>query len=644
MNTAWDRLSLGFFFGGALLAASTVSAQSVEYDRMASTGGKLGVSFDASAMKALGLRGESSGRMSAFEIGQPLELTFVSNVPHRLQGGMLEFFSDAQLGVDGGASITLGALQLMATGDPQSSYDFSIYSADSGRRLFYVTGSAFTYDAASQTLTLETGALRATDVLAGLLNRPAIADEAIGRLLLSAGMSAVETTVMDLPTLEVINAVPPVQPNNPPIGDRAAPDVTLAGIETTSNFGTGAGPTGIGTVRAYAIGSNTCNIGTANLEWTDNASPGLAMNMFRLHNGRLLQIGQGWVKTACCAAAGSGCGMSCNGVGGNQLGSGCLDVYSSGWNGIQSRLQKRSAINAFTGSFTGAIPSGTVTSVDRRTQVRVDDMSSTLFPGALYFVEGIYASAGDASGSNWLNNATHRRVTVSATGDLTLQTGNQQYKSAIFAWRANGGGVGVADTRVEDDVLDLPGEGRFHVATKVTDLGNGQWLYDFAFYNVNSDRSAGGVTVPTGLGMTVQGSGFYAPFSHSGEVYSNAAWTFTNNGSNVNWATESYATNQNANAIRWGTMYNFWFTANRPPVRRTVNVDLFKPGTLANVTIALRSPAAPGDLNLDGQVNLTDLASLLAVFGCSGACPADLNNDGATDLTDLAVLLSNFGA
>ncbi|MCC6358629.1 MAG: hypothetical protein IT450_07795 [Phycisphaerales bacterium] len=48
-----------------------------------------------------------------------------------------------------------------------------------------------------------------------------------------------------------------------------------------------------------------------------------------------------------------------------------------------------------------------------------------------------------------------------------------------------------------------------------------------------------------------------------------------------------------------------------------------------------------GDINLDGVVNLTDLALLLATFGGPGA--GDLNADCITDLSDLALLLGNFG-
>lgn len=54
----------------------------------------------------------------------------------------------------------------------------------------------------------------------------------------------------------------------------------------------------------------------------------------------------------------------------------------------------------------------------------------------------------------------------------------------------------------------------------------------------------------------------------------------------------------------------------------------------------------PGDVNGDGTINLTDIATLLANFGQTGATwsTGDLNGDGLVDLSDLAIALSQYGA
>ena len=49
------------------------------------------------------------------------------------------------------------------------------------------------------------------------------------------------------------------------------------------------------------------------------------------------------------------------------------------------------------------------------------------------------------------------------------------------------------------------------------------------------------------------------------------------------------------------------------------------------------------DLDGDGDTDLSDLAFLLADYGCTSGCVADLDDDGDTDLSDLAFLLADYG-
>jgi WD40 repeat protein len=62
--------------------------------------------------------------------------------------------------------------------------------------------------------------------------------------------------------------------------------------------------------------------------------------------------------------------------------------------------------------------------------------------------------------------------------------------------------------------------------------------------------------------------------------------------------------------------------------------------------IRIDSPCPPGDVDCDGDVDLTDLAQLLANYGTtSGAAyeDGDVDCDGDVDLTDLAALLAVYG-
>ena len=61
-----------------------------------------------------------------------------------------------------------------------------------------------------------------------------------------------------------------------------------------------------------------------------------------------------------------------------------------------------------------------------------------------------------------------------------------------------------------------------------------------------------------------------------------------------------------------------------------------------------RAPIA-GDLDADGDVDLTDLSTMLSAFGSCDGDPgfvpaADIDNSGCVDLSDLSRLLSNFGS
>ena len=44
--------------------------------------------------------------------------------------------------------------------------------------------------------------------------------------------------------------------------------------------------------------------------------------------------------------------------------------------------------------------------------------------------------------------------------------------------------------------MQIPGDGLFILASKVTDLGDGSWHYEYALHNLNSHRSARAFRVP----------------------------------------------------------------------------------------------------------------------------------------------------
>ncbi|MFM7051596.1 MAG: hypothetical protein ACKOYN_05610, partial [Planctomycetota bacterium] len=325
--------------------------------------------------------------------------------------------------------------------------------------------------------------------------------------------------------------------------------------------------------------------------------------------------------------------------------SGWPSTDRSSLNGSQGDLGWRKEVNAATGAFPGTFNSGAPSAsatIGRRLQVAQNDLTATSFPGALYVAEGQYIHPDDAAAGNDDNNASWRQFTVSSTYAVTLSGTTKQQQPAIQAWKTFNAAVTLAN-------IDVPSDGRFILGFTAKDNGNGTWRYEYAIQNLNSDRSGQSFSIPIPAGVNVTNIGFKDVNYHSGEPFDGTDWSSSVSGGAITWSTSTFATNQNANALRFSTMYNFWFDADEAPSAAAVNgtLGLFKPGasgTPNSMTVATTGPATPvvatpGDLDNNGVVNGADLTLLLAAWGTAGG---DLNSDGTTDAADLTVLLANW--
>ena len=367
----------------------------------------------------------------------------------------------------------------------------------------------------------------------------------------------------------------------------AGPDVVVFDLFDTYKWGSS------GSKTAYSVGTESCNRGDEPVLWISNSNehPVIAQNLYRLKDGRLEQLGQSWLKHGFVSVNGNACD-SCDypPMGGSQLGVGCSDPYWASLNGSHSRLGPRSEVNAFTGEYVmphGVVPdSGTLTG---RLQVETSDVEPSMNPGATYFVEGQYVTQDDALAGNAFNNASYRRVSVSGSNDLLVQDSTVEGQPAIMAWSAIDPEVQIAEEAV-------PGEGTFFVASRVYDNGDETWRYEFAVFNLNSHRSARSFSVPINETTTISNAGFRDVPYHSGEPYDGTDWSFAMEPdlNRVSWSTESFDTNENANALRWGTMYNFWFDADEPPNESTGELGLFRPGTPQSISVMVKSPRVLG--------------------------------------------------
>ncbi len=419
------------------------------------------------------------------------------------------------------------------------------------------------------------------------------------------------------------------------------PDVVVHDIR-----GAGLSYDTVGGVSSFSFGTVSCNLGDQPAVWfpNNNQHPVIGQQFYRLKGNRFEQIGLAWVKHGFFATLENECGACINphppgsGNPGTLLGVGCSDVYLANLNGEQAALGPRSQINAHTGSFPFpfSVPEGCASGdqICRRIVVGNNDIDSLENPGALYYAEALYVTPDDAAAGNGNNNASHRRIQFSGPNTMGRYTASfstdpdkltQRYRPAIRAWKDQ-------DPTVVETDIQLPAEGLFILAAKATDLGTGYYHYEYALYNLNSDRSGGSFTVPLPPGALVADVGFHDVDYHSGEPFDGTDWVVSKITDEINWATEAHASDPNANALRWGTLYNFRFSANVEPGPTTITLGLFKPGPFPDVTAATIGPKlALIDCNDNEIADACDISC--AAPDCVPPCgtSTDCNNNGVPD-------------
>ncbi len=431
----------------------------------------------------------------------------------------------------------------------------------------------------------------------------------------------------------------------------SGPDIIVGDLHQLQRWGR------MNNITAFSVGTISCNAGDLAVQWVAGTSshPVIAQHMYRYKDGRFEMIGQSWVKHGFTALTGSLCqsqfGYGCQGPGGSILSPGCSDPYSSSLNGSYTYLGPKHEINATKGTF--AYPFGNYPNsspIGKRLQVHDNDLEPDLNQGAVYYVEGQYVAADDAAAGNALNNASYRRVNVSEGSaffyNISFVPGHPTVRElpAIYAWQVHNPDVVIQE-------FDVPQDGRFIVAYRVEDNGDGTWSYEYAVHNLNSFRSAGRFSVAVAPGIELTDVDFHGVAWHSGAPYDNSPWEAQHENGMLTWATDPITENVNANALRWGTLYNFRFTADAPPVEGEAEIGMFRSGSVNEIIFTAAvpespEPSTPGDLDGDGTVGVPDLLLLLGSWGeCSdcGDCAADLDGGCNVGVSDLLILLANWG-
>jgi hypothetical protein len=469
-------------------------------------------------------------------------------------------------------------------------FDLAVRDAKNAFTFFNIEGDQYDYDAKAQLLGV-TGRLHLSKAFAKALGRPPQVDTVVGEISIGAVMQSIEITRLDA-NGDVKSA------SWPGVGTVPGPDVIVGELLDFVQMENGAVNGRVG----LALGTDACNQGTVDVEWIalpDNRHPFIPQNLYRMSSGatnseRFEQIGQSWGKHAFAAASANTCNFGCNGVGGDHLGSGCSDAYGAGLNGAQDLIGSRAWLNPFTGFFaqnpdpndhTGHIHDVT----SHRILVNVSDLSTAQNPGATYFAEAEYIVPHEGTWCqahpdqcNMYNNASYKQYTVTGINEpftFTPAGSTHREQPAIQAW------TGATVNQLQPD----PGnDGIWFMGYKVTGPNLGLWHYEYALYNQNLDRAIRSFTVPLGLGVNISNIGFHAPPQHPGwandgtfmnQGYSSTPWTVNQISGSITWNSETFAQNQNANAIRFSTLYNFRFDADQAPNFTNATVGFFKTGS-----------------------------------------------------------------
>jgi hypothetical protein len=505
--------------------------------------------------------------------------------------------------------------------DWSGAFDIVVRDGKSGFVFFNIEGNLYHYDAGAQLLSIRSGRLLISKEFANALGRPSDTALLVGKISVAAAMQPIEID-------QVLNGEPQ-SVVMPAVGTQPGPDVIVGDLSGLAQF-----DNAVGTQVGLAVATVSCNNGQVDLDWfklPDNDHPVIPQNLYRMSGGndnteRFEQIGQSSVKHAFFANSQDFCGFGCNGVNGTHLGSGCSDPYSVSLNsgGTTHSLGSRAWINPFTGSFPrGDSPTppndhtGHVhTDVSHRILVEINDLNTTLNPGAIYFDEAQYVTPHEYAWCqahpgqcNMYNNASYRQFSVTGTNppfSFSAVGSTAQMQPAIEAW------TGATINQMEPD----PGnDGIGLLGCKVTNPSAGVWHYEYAVYNQNLDRAIQSFSVPLGAGVNISNIGFHAPPQHPGWAndgtqndagYSSTPWTSTQPTNSLTWATETFAQNQNANAIRWGTLYNFRFDADQPPQTATATVGFFKTGS--PISVQTQAPASTPMVQVTVQTALAVLA------------------------------------
>ena len=526
---------------------------------------------------------EDEGRVAALDV-LPGSEVLIETQRRRFTGGVHARLRTMGGFMLGGAGRVLHVPNPTLRGDTVSGWTIEtvVGGIDEPLTLFTLADPLVQFGQSVQHMAIQ-GSLVLTSDAAAQIGLPELADRVIGSLFVE--LQLVDTVDYAAPALgneDAASALAMSTGADVIVGDLHAPSPSRRGV--------------LGNISAFALGTTACSVGDMPIGWfaMTSDSPVITSNIYRLRSNQFEQIGLSWMKYGFSVSSGNLCNplVPCVPMGAGMLPPGCSDVYSISTNAFQLNLGARSTINPVTGVYDYPLMQTPVsTTIERLLQVHRDDLEPDLNAGARYFVEGHYITPDDAASGNQNNNASYREVSVienpANTYALIYTAGGATRREmpGVLAWQE-------ADPAVGITYIDVSGDRRFILGFRVIYLGNGQWQYEYALQNLNSDRGGQSFIVPLPDLVTVSNIGFHDVADHSGVPFDTTDWTHTLDAVSVSWATATEVINPDANALRWGSLYNFRFTTDSPPQAGDITLGLFKTGNPASVAAAALVPGS----------------------------------------------------
>jgi hypothetical protein len=373
------------------------------------------------------------------------------------------------------------------------------------------------------------------------------------------------------------------------------------------------------TIAGDPLGTSTA-LYTANVAWHEMFSgnsepydndqhPFLIWNLYRTNaDGSIEQIGRSGVKHA-FLTINSGCLDSCEEF--NSLGRGCGDTYGTGNNDSSSDMGPRSEIVPATGTWgrcgsiwdvgcSGGSHNNGNDSWTQRLKTRESQVDPAANAGATYMFESWYIARDDI---NIYNSMATITGTPHFAGSQWSFSGQSNYKlgPAIDRWVS----PTAPPANAKNTELAAP-EGHAKVAVKATNIGGGNWRYDYVVQNLDfaraiiqppqngpdprvvSNRGFDNFSVPIPAGSVVTATSF-----RDGDLVATNDWKTVNSGSRVTWnngGLMSSATSKPKPSLDWGTMFTFSITVNKAPVAGDSTLHVANAGSPSQYTVATLVP------------------------------------------------------